>query len=180
MEKAEWLLAGQVTPSAELKRRAPASLSNGEKTAWAKAKQQDQAKDALARAAARLTPGAVLSVVFKDGELRLMADGMPVFDRIFLNADDGPFIALRWRLALRGRRFVGQPGAEALMQALLMVRRTGNSALREQAEAAGRRVLAYDAAIARNDAAMEAVLSTAYAPTENEKALIHAGAGAPG
>lgn len=119
-----------------------------------------------------LGPGAALSVVFERGELRLTANGMPVFDHIFLDDAEGRFIAAQWRLALRGRSFVGEAGAAALAAMLRKIARTDNAALRDQAAALTGRVLAYDAAIARNDALLEAALDVAYALTPEERAVI--------
>lgn len=174
-EKEEWLLAGSgVQPLDALKRAAPAALPAREKTAWAKARQKAQAAQAMLGAAVLLAPGLDLAVAWADGELRLTAGGMPVFDRIFLPPADGPFIALQWRMALRGRSFLGEDGAAALAAALRAVRRTANPALAAQAVAAGERVLAYDAAIARNEAAMDAMLDAAYGLTAAERTVIAA------
>ena len=177
-EKEEWLLPGRgVQPLADLRRAAPAAAPARERTAWAKARQAAQVAQAMTEAAVLLTPGAALAVAWEGGELRLSADGMPVFDRIFLPPADGPFIALQWRLALRGRAFMGEGGAKALAAALRAIRRTANPELARQAIAAGDRVLAYDAAIARNDAATEDALDRAYGLTLAEMAVLDSGRG---
>jgi hypothetical protein len=171
-EKEEWLFAGQVTALAALKRQAPSAFQVREKTAWAKGLQAMEIEAAQQRVAMLLTSGATLSVAFEQGELRLTANGMPVFDRIFLEDEEGPFFAAQWRLALRGRRFVGEPGAAALANALRRIARTDNTALQRQVIALVGRVLAYDAAIARNDALLEAALDAAYGLTAAERAVI--------
>ncbi|MDO9501365.1 MAG: Eco57I restriction-modification methylase domain-containing protein [Falsiroseomonas sp.] len=171
-EKEEWLLAGQVTPLADLKRAAPATLTGREKTAWAKARQADQAAQAMSRAAMLLGTDARLAVAFEQGELRITANGMPVFDRIFLSPEEGSFIALQWRLALRGAQFIGEAGAAALADGLRRVARTDNGELRRQAQSAGTRVLHYEQAIARNEAALEELLDTAYRLSPEEKRII--------
>jgi hypothetical protein len=173
-EKEEWLFAGQVTPLAELKRRAPAALPARDKTAWAKARQAEEVAAAQQRVAILLTPGATLAVAFETGELRLTAHGLPVLDRIFLDAEEGAFIAAQWRLALRHKTFVGEPGAAALAATLRRVARTDHGALRRQAVAQATRVLAYDAAIARAEARLEEALDRAYGLTPEERAVIHA------
>jgi hypothetical protein len=96
IEKPEWLLAGQVEPLPELTRKAPQSATRAEKTTWAKAKQQTQIEAALDHAALLLSPGAELLCAFKDGELSLRASGLPVFDRIFVNPQEGEFLLLQW------------------------------------------------------------------------------------
>ena len=175
-EKAEWLLAGRgVAPLAELKRAAPAALAARDKTVWAKARQAGQVSQAMTEVAILLAPGAHINVVFAGGELRLLADGMPVFDKIFLSPPDGPFIALQWRLALRGAAFVGKEGADALAAAMCQIARTGEGEVSRQALEAGTRLLSYDAAIARNEAALEDTLGAAYALTAQEKAVLARG-----
>lgn len=176
IEKPEWLLAGQVEPLPVLTLKAPQSATRAEKTAWAKAKQQTQIEAALDRAAILLSPNAELVCTFKDGELSLLASGLPVFDRIFVDAQGGEFLLLQWRLALRGQRFSGREGAQALFEALRKLRHSDNAALRDQAVIAGRRLFAYDDMIAKNEARLEAALFTAYALTDNEKAVILASA----
>ncbi|MCA3424503.1 MAG: Eco57I restriction-modification methylase domain-containing protein [Roseomonas sp.] len=171
-EKPEWLLAGQAEPLPALTRKAPQSATKSEKNAWAKARQQSQIEAALDRAAILLSPGAELRCFFKDGELSLRASGLPVFDRIFVNPDEGEFLLLQWQLALRGKSFSGREGAQALFEALRKLRHSDNAALRDQAVIAGRRLFAYDAMIAKNESGLEAALFTAYALTENEKAVI--------
>jgi hypothetical protein len=172
IEKPEWLLAGQVEPLPVLTRQAPQSATRAEQTAWAKAKQQTQIEAALDRAAILLSTNAELVCTFKDGELSLRASGVPVFDRIFVNAPEGELLLLQWRLALRGQRFSGREGAQALFEALRKLRHSDNAALRDQAVIAGRRLFAYDDMIAKNEARLEAALFTAYALTDNEKAVI--------
>jgi hypothetical protein len=172
IEKPEWLLAGQVALLAELTRQAPHSATRAEKTAWAKAKQQTQIEAALDRAALLLSPGAELLCAFRDGELSLRASGLPVFDRVFVDEQEGEFLLLQWRLALRGQRFSGREGAQALFEALRKLRHSDNAALRDQAVIAGRRLFAYDDMIAKNEAQLEAALFTAYALTDNEKGVI--------
>lgn len=171
-EKEEWLFAGQVTPLDALRRHAPVALPTREKTAWAKQRQADQVAAAQQRVAMLLTQGAALSVGFRQGELSLRAHGMPLFDRIFLDDADGTFIAAQWQLALRGRSWVGEPGAAALVATLRRVARTDNAVLRQQVFALVARVLAYDVAIARNDALLEAELDAAYGLTAEERAVI--------
>jgi hypothetical protein len=97
---------------------------------------------------------------------------MPVFDRIFLSPADGLFVALQWRLALRGRSFAGEAGASALAAALRQVARSDNAELVRQATEAGARVLAYDSAISRNEERLEAELDSAYGLTAQEKAVL--------
>jgi len=113
-----------------------------------------------------------LAVVFEHGELRLTANGLPIFDRIFLGPEEGSFIALRWRLALRGAAFIGEAGAAALADSLRRLRRTNNAELRRQAEVAGGYVLAHGAAIVRNEMALEAALDVAYGLTDAERGII--------
>ncbi|MBY0332554.1 MAG: Eco57I restriction-modification methylase domain-containing protein [Acetobacteraceae bacterium] len=171
-EPIEWLLAGQVMPLDALRRSAPPTLARRETQAWAMARQAEQTQAAIARMAGLLPPDANLTVAFEGGELRLNANGMPLLDRIFLDAADGPFIALQWRLALRGRNFVGMAGAEALLRRLPSVRRSANPDLRAQAIGAGERVLRYDAAIALNALRMETALEAAYGLTPDERVVI--------
>lgn len=171
-EKPEWLLAGQVTALTELTRQAPQSATRAEKNAWAKARQQAQIEAALDRAAILLSPKAQIVCAFRDGELSLRASGLPVFDRIFVNPQEGEFLLLQWQLALRGRQFSGREGAQALFEALRQIRHSDNAALRDQAVAAGGRLFAYDRMIAKNDARLEAALFTAYALTDKEKEVI--------
>ena len=107
-EKEQWLLAGQVTTLTDLRRAAPAGLATRERSAWIKEQQAQEVKRALARVTVMLTPDAHLAVVLGQGELRLTANSLPVFDRIFLGPGEDSFIALQWRIALRDRTFVGE------------------------------------------------------------------------
>ena len=171
-ENEEWLLAGQVTPLAALKQQAPASLIGQARTDWAKLRQTGEAAKAMARAAMLFTPQATLAVVFEHGELRLTANGIPVFDHIFMNAGVGPFVALQWRLAIRENTFIGEAGTKTLCSVLRRLRVTENTELRQQAQAVATRVFAYDLAIQRNDTAMQVQLDAAYALTPAEHDII--------
>ena len=169
-EPLTWLLAGNVSSIADLTREAPRMLHGPARLGWARSRQKAQIEVALDHAAVLLDGRAALSVGFEQGELRLNAGQEPVFDHIFIDDDQGPFIALQWRLKLRGRR----ESAATLAHGLCLLRRSENAALRDQALAAGRWLFRYDAMVARNERDLDAALAAAYALTPAEQAMIGA------
>lgn len=174
-QKVDWLLPKEVREAAQIRAAAPATIPGKERTAWVKKQQAAEVAQAVNRIAILLRADAKLVVTFRQGELSMTANGMPLIDHIFLPDEEGPFTAMQWRLILRDRTFVGEEGAKALVERLRGLRQTSNAELRRQALAAGECLLRYDTAIERNRAEMEALLNAAYRLTPEEAALIARG-----
>ena len=92
----EWLFHG--LPTAEdFALNAPASLGARERRARSTTLREAEIARREAAVGSALRPGARLSAILTAGELALLADGVPVLDRVFVTAAESAFVHAVWR-----------------------------------------------------------------------------------
>ena len=69
-----------------------------QRSEWVRQRLNEELVGQRERLGERLTPGVEMSAELNNGELRFMVDGMVVADRIFVDNEEGPFIAAQWKV----------------------------------------------------------------------------------
>ena len=126
----KWLWA-DVKTIAEWKAIASEHLSARERMAWAKAEFERRLDARLQPIDSALVAGAALSVAADAGEIRFLADSVPLVSA-YAGKDEGLLIAAQWRQIARTTKVTECFSAKRLTESLLSLRRTGQQALRRQ------------------------------------------------
>ena len=92
----EWLFHG-LPAATDFALNAPASLGARERHAFGMKLRKAEIARREAAVGAALRPGARLSATLAGGELALLADGVPVLDRVFVTAAESAFTHAVWR-----------------------------------------------------------------------------------
>ncbi|MFP4422323.1 MAG: Eco57I restriction-modification methylase domain-containing protein [Desulfococcaceae bacterium] len=169
-----WFWSDVKTP-AEFKTEAPPELKGKERTAWAKAEREKKLAARLETIDALLRPGAALDVHEEYGELKFLADGVPVVKGIFLGDEEAPFIAVQWRQKARRTNVTEKFTAKKLIGLLLKLRKTENPAIREQLGKIDADIRELDQQIAAAEADMNQLTYRLYGLTEEEIRLVEGG-----
>lgn len=169
-----WIWA-DVKPAKALAAEAPAGLAGREKTAWAKAERERRLRAHLDGLDTMLQAGAKLSVDCAYGELRLLVDGVPAIDGLFISDADAPFLSAQWRHAVRDTNVTEAFDGKKLLRKLLQLRRTDNAALREQVIQLDADIAQLDRDIDAAERAMNDYVYELYGLTEEEIRLVEAG-----
>lgn len=122
-----------------------------------------------------LHPDVDLEAEFTDGEVRLLADEAPIIEGIFLNDDEGPFIAAQWNAAVTDYSFPSRNPGKALVNGLRKLLVTENAVLKQQVINLSVKASDLKVQISEAELAMEERLAVAYGLTEEERRLIAAG-----
>ena len=101
-------------------------------TKWTKEHYGRLLSEKLKNLAVRMNPKLILTVVNDDGELRLLADGVPAFDSVFVDEEEAPFIAAQWKYVIRTTNITPGLTAEKLLPLFLQIKRTENDNLKKQ------------------------------------------------
>jgi hypothetical protein len=168
-----WLFPG-LKSKHDLVADAPAPLNDDEKREWA---DQRYTLDLAARHDAitvRLQLGASIAPEFRDGELSVSIDGMPVVERIFVDAADGEFIAAQWKVLVATFAISEMTDGKKLANSLQNLAVADNPALVQQIIALEGELSALDGEIARQEAEMNALVNRLYGLSEAEKILVQA------
>jgi hypothetical protein len=160
-------------PSAlDFEAQAPARLHLvRERREWATEKMAGEIGIRRAAFAADLVRGGTLGVTFHDGELRLLSGGAPIVSRIYLADDLGRLIAAYWRWLL----LTGQArDAEGFEKALRNPPTAADTPAADQFIERVNSLTEADAAVAREEIAMNDMLAALYRLTPEERRLIEA------
>ncbi len=169
-----WIWA-DVKPAKTLAAEAPAGLAGREKTAWAKAERERRLRAHLDGLDTMLQAGARLSVDCAYGELRLLVDGVPAIDGLFISDAEAPFLSAQWRHAVRDTNVTEAFDGKKLLRKLLQLRRTDNAALREQVIQLDTDIAQLDRDIDAAERAMNDYVYELYGLSEEEIRLVEAG-----
>ncbi len=150
----------------------PKTLSAEEQHARANARREEALQARYAAVSERLRPGSALDATFAKGELRFLADGLPVVDRIFLADADGFFIAAQWKLVASTFSVPETKAGERLCSELRKLIDTDNAALREQVISLQAELSETEGSIAAEEGAINVALYRLYALTKAEIALV--------
>jgi hypothetical protein len=92
----------------------PKNLKASEHAAYLKLEHEKQVAARLDALQGFLNLRTVISAEFKKGELRLLSNGRPMLDKIYLDDDVGPLVAQYWRYVISQRKTEAKSLAQAL------------------------------------------------------------------
>ena len=169
-----WLFAG-LTPASLREAEAPASLGTASRRAWANTM---YAADLSARhnaLGAMLRPGMLLDADLVGGELRLLGDGAPMLDRVFVNAAEGEFLLAQWKAIASRLTITERTDGRKLSKVFRTLALPDNPEVVEQVVAAVAGLRACEAEIRAGEEAMNALTFDLYGLSARERALVLAG-----
>ena len=82
----------------DLEAQAPSNLDAEQRKDWARQRYVQELAGRHERLGARLYPGVDLSAELVDGELRFLVDDALAVERIFVDDEEGPFLAAQWKV----------------------------------------------------------------------------------
>jgi hypothetical protein len=162
-----WLFAGLKTRR-DLISEAPARLDSEKKQEWAEERYNLDLAARYDAISNRLLLGAALSPAFKDGELSMAIDGIPIIDHIFVDATEGEFILAQWKLLAATLVISEKTDGKKLANALRKVVVADNPGLVAQIIALEAELSELEANIARLETTMDALINRLYRFTEEE------------
>ena len=101
-----------------LEAQAPRALDPEQRSSWARQHFNDELARRYERLGERLSPGVELSAELVSGELRFLIDGAVVIDRVFVDDEEGPFIAAQWKLLAATIRVTASSNGKRLSSSL--------------------------------------------------------------
>ena len=152
---------------------APATVEDAR--AWARQQYELDIEAEYIRLEEALHTDVDLQAEFAEGELRLLADQTPIIEGIFLDEDEGPFIAAQWNAAVNDFSPPSRAPGKALATTLRRLIVTDNAALRQQVIDLSREAANLKGQIDIAEQAMEERLATAYRLTDDERRLVALG-----
>ncbi len=150
-------------------------MKGRELTTWAKSQRELKLGAHLDRINTLLRPGAKLTAAGEYGELKLMADGIPIIENIFLDEGEATFIAVLWRLKARQTNVTEKFDAKRLLNLLLKLRKTSNPVIMKQVVQIDADIRALDAEIGQTEADMNQFTYRLYKLKEEEIRLAEGG-----
>ncbi len=170
----EWLFHG--LPAAEdFASNAPASLGTRERRARGMTLREAEVARREAAVGAALRPGARLSITLTGGELALLADGVPVVDRVFVTAAEGDFVHAVWRRLTAVTTVTERLTGKALCNRLRRIPPATNPALVEGVVALAAELNRLEADIATAETALNEASFALYGLSVEERAMVLAG-----
>lgn len=166
-----WLWA-DIKPLKDIKKDAPPDLKGKRLTAWAKSWREAKRAERLERIDPLLRAGANLTAELEYGELKLLANGAPVIDGVFLDETEAPFIAAQWRHKARQTRVTEKFDGKRLLNSLLKLRKTANPAIRTQIVNIDKDIQALDDEIETAETEMNRLTYRLYKLTDDEIRLV--------
>lgn len=166
-----WLFPG-LKSKWDLIADAPARLDVDKKREWADQRYDLDLKARYELISARLMPGASLSPAFKEGELSMAVDGVPIIDRIFVDPADGEFILAQWNLLAATFVITEQTDGKKLANAVRKLVVADNPALVQQIIELESELSALESSIARQEAEMNILINRLYGLTESEAQMV--------
>jgi hypothetical protein len=170
----EWLFP-DIPTARDFAAKAPAQLDAEAKKQWAEAQRATALDDRYATIDARLRPGVALSASFANGELRFLVDGVAVIDRVFVDPEEGAFIAAIWDLIASTQTVSERTTGKRLADMLRKVRTDAPPALRRQIIDLQTKLAQVEGDIAAEEAAMNAHVYRLYGLSDEEIRLVERG-----
>ena len=78
--------------------QAPRALDSEQRSDWTRQRFNEELDARHERLGEHLDPGVELTAELVNGELRFLIDGVVVVDRVFVDDEEGPFIAAQWKV----------------------------------------------------------------------------------
>jgi hypothetical protein len=116
----------------DLEGAAPQGSDTREKRAWAKAKLTEAATEKYEEITRILDPTVSMSAKFNDNELFFFIDQTPVISGIWLDDNEGSFIAAQWANFAAVFNITEKTDGKKICEALSQIGETDNAALRGQ------------------------------------------------
>ena len=142
---------------------------------WAKMQYEQDIEAECVRLEEALHPDVDLEAEFASGELRLLADRALIIHGIFLDDEEGQFIAAQWNAAVADYTPPSRNPGKALATAPRKLIVSDNAALRRQVIELSTEASDLKTQIADGEDAMEELLAAAYALTDQERRLVSMG-----
>lgn len=170
----DWLYS-RVQSTKDLKKEAPPELKGRDRTLWAKMQYEQSLSRYLDPINAVLRPGIELKVENDDGELKLLGNGVPLIEGIFLDDQEAAFIAAQWRQKIRQTHITEKFDAKKLVNLLLKLRKTSNQAIVDQVVKLDAEIRKLETTIAKAESEMNQLTYELYDLTEEEIRMVEAG-----
>jgi hypothetical protein len=170
----EWLFHG-LLPAPDFALDAPATLTPRERIARGRSRRDAEIARRAAAVGAALRPGARLSAILADGELTVLAEGLPALDRVFVTAAEASFVHAVWRWLAAVTPVTEALTGSKLCDLLRCVPPATDPALVESVVALGADLDVADAGIAAAEAALNDLVLALYRLTPEERAMVLAG-----
>ena len=142
---------------------------------WAKEEYERELASCYAELEGDLNADTHLRANFERGELKVTADGAPLFAGIFVGDDEGPFIEAQWNAVLDAFYPTGKEPGKKLANALRKLIVTDNEALKDQIIDLQTCINDIDSQIADAEIEMNETLYKLYRLTKAERRLVEAG-----
>lgn len=132
VERSSSFLWPHLRDTAYWKAKNPQGLSGRALAAWTKQHLAALYEEELTRLGGYLPAGVILDAECKDGELRLIANGRVAIEGIFIDEEEGRFIAAQWRYLARITNVTDNTRAKIIADKLCTTYRTNNPSLQLQ------------------------------------------------
>jgi hypothetical protein len=169
-----WLFAGLAEAEAR-EARMPAGLDAAERRARARAAYEADLATRCQALGAAVRPGAALDAALADGELRFLADGVAVLDRVFVTAGEGAFVLAQWRVVASTFEVTERTGGKKLAALLRTLAVADNPVVVEQVVVATAELAACEGDTGAVEARLDELTFQLYGLTQGERGLIAAG-----
>jgi len=169
-----WLFFG-LKSKRDLIGDAPTRLDAEKKRDWAEERFNLELAARYDAISHRLSPGAALSATFQEGELSIAVDGVPIFDRIFVDAAEGEFIFAQWKLLAATFIITEKTDGKKLANALRKLVVPDNPALVNQIIELEGELASLEREISAQESEMNAFINSLYCLTEAEARMVAKG-----
>ncbi|WP_051155990.1 Eco57I restriction-modification methylase domain-containing protein [Leucothrix mucor] len=144
-------------------------------TKWAKAQYESNVVNKLENLAVRMHPKLKLTVLNDDGELSVLADGVPAFDSIYVDESEAEFIVAQWNYVIRTTNITPSLTAKKLLDQFLKLQKTDNESLKKQIIAIAKKLDQLEADIEKEEAEMNSLVYSLYGLSDAEIRQIEQG-----
>ncbi len=170
----EWLFHG-LPAAGDFALTAPTSLGARERRGRGITLREAEIARREAAVGAALRPGARLLATLAGGELTLLADGVPVLDRVFVTAAESAFVHAVWRRLAAMTTVTEQLTGRALCDLLRRIPPATDPALVEGVVSLAAELDAVEAGIAMAETALNEASFALYSLSAEERAMVQAG-----
>lgn len=164
-------------PSREdLETQAPHALDSEQRSKWARQRFEEDLAARHEQLGERLEPGVEVSAELVSGELRFLIDGVVVVDRVFVDEDEGPFIAAQWKVLAATMSVTASSSGKRLSKSLRRLAvATDNPAAVEQIIALQRELDTVEAEMIEAELEIDQLLYQLYGLDEDDIRRIEQG-----
>jgi hypothetical protein len=146
----------------DLEERAPKRFDRTKKDEWIKKERSQSIERRRTELGSHLRPGVEMDAELVDGELRFYIDGVRVIDRVFVNEEEGPFVAAQWKLVATTFSITPSTDGKKLSTALRKLAVNDNDAAARQIISLQRELEETERQIRENERDLNALLYELY------------------